>query len=141
MLRSGNTWLQVQGFLAQEQFTASLFSSLVSNSGCSSQGCFLLSEGTDRSTSRGSPAVTKAWVAPGEKMTQRPGWKPCLETLPCAALGGGWERKRRKGEGWPRLVGTEGAVQARTVLLWHQCCGQVARGLEPSLQPWHCLFQ
>lgn len=53
-------------------------------------------------------------------MTQRPGWKPCLEALPWAALGRGWERKKRKGEGWQRLVGTEGAVQARTVLLWHQ---------------------
>lgn len=42
---------------------------------------------------------------------------PCLEALPWAALGRGWERKKRKGEGWQRLVGTEGAVQARTAVV------------------------
>lgn len=42
---SGNTWPQIQGFLAQKEFTASLFSS-PADSHCSEHGGFLLSWGT-----------------------------------------------------------------------------------------------
>lgn len=69
---------------------------------------FLLLPGT----SRDLLVATKTGLAPGDTMTQRPGWNPCC--------GQPWEeagRREEGGSGWWRRDGTEDACPARAVLV------------------------